>query len=240
MQNQKEKILPPFRPVSSKPILFLNIILGLFWVLFTLFFLGGIIFLAVNSREEIGLDEKGILALLCVFSLIVLGLVALVIYSRKKTYTTIIIDEKGIRYLNVFNNKVRKEIRWSDFAKREKVTYMVEPPKFDVGYIRQSKSFFDQFFWPVLLNGKVEIHSDFFLGKHFFVMFYSNRLELIKTFLLGLAHYRSDITINPEIFSNHYIDSENYVVNYRQQRRVEIIGGLICAVIFAIIYLLVF
>lgn len=240
MRHQQKKILPPFRPVNSKPMLFLNAVFGLFWVFFALFFLGGILFLTINSREETGLDEKGTLALFFVFSLIILAIIVLILYSRKKMYTSIIIDEKGIRYLNAFNNKVRKEIRWSNFAKREKVSYILEPPKFDVSYIRQSKSFFDQFFWPVLINNKIEVHSEMFLGKHFFAMLYANRLELIRTFLLGLAHYRPDITVNPEIFSNHYIDMESYTIDYNQRRKIGIIAGLVCALIFAIIYFSVF
>ncbi|WP_343589957.1 hypothetical protein [Flavobacterium sp.] len=61
MHHQQKKILPPFRPVSSKPMLFLNAVFGLFWVFCALFFLGGIVFLSINSREETGLDEKELL-----------------------------------------------------------------------------------------------------------------------------------------------------------------------------------
>lgn len=239
MQNQQKKILPPFRSINSKPMFFLNLIFGLFWVSFTLFFLGGMIFLIVNTREETGLEEIGTVVLFLVFFSIVLGVIVLYVCSRKKMFTSIIIDEKGIRYLNTFNNKLTKEIRWSNFAKRQKMTYVLEPPKFDVTYIRQSKSFFDQLFWPVLINDRVEIHSDIFLGKHFFVMFYSNRLELIKTFLLGLAHYRSDITINPEIFKNHYIDPENYTINHKRRNLETALGILFTVLILLLIYFLV-
>jgi hypothetical protein len=57
MQNSPQESLPPFRSISSKPMLFLNLILGSFWVFLTLFFLTGLIFLLTSSLNETGLDE---------------------------------------------------------------------------------------------------------------------------------------------------------------------------------------
>lgn len=150
--------------------------------------------------------------------------------------TTIIIDEKGIRYLNKFNNRVVKDLPWSNFTKREKMEHVFEAPKYDVTSIRPMKSFYDQFYWPVLIDNTVTVHNDAFLGKHFLAMFYANRLELIRAFLLGVAHYRPDITVDPIIFSNHYIDPENYNIDYRQQQRIRILSAVFCILILGLIF----
>lgn len=238
MQTQQNSI-PPFRAVSSKPMLLLNFIFGLFWMCFVLFFVAGIVFLLLSSQEEIGLDVIASIFLFLIFFIALVGVALLLIYSRKKMFTTTIIDEMGIRYLNKFNNRVVKEIPWSSFTKREKLEYVFKSPKYDVTSITPIKSFYDQFYWPVLIDNKITVHNDAFLGRHFFVMFYTNRLELIRTFLLGVAHYKPDITVDPVIFSNHYIDPENYNIDYRQQKRVRILSTVFCILVLGLIYYLV-
>lgn len=239
MQNQQKKLLLPFKTVSSKPIMFLDLIFGLFWVFFVLFFPGGIIFLATNSSEETGLDETGMIVLFFVFLFISLGIIVLLIYSSKKMHTTTIIDEKGIRYLNKFNGRIVKELPWNSFAKKEEFEYFFEAPKYDINSRTPMKSLFDQFSWPVLADGKVVIHIDAFLGKHFFAMFYVNRLELIRGFLLGIAHYRPDLTVDPLIFENHYIDQETYDIDYNQRKRIGIVVLLVCVFILVLLYFLI-
>ncbi|KQO21338.1 hypothetical protein ASF10_14580 [Flavobacterium sp. Leaf82] len=235
MQSQ-QKIIPPFRAISSKPMLFLNFIFGLFWVFFVLFFVAGIVFMLFTSPEDIGLDVIASVFLFLIFFIALAGIVVLLVYSRKKMSTTTIIDEKGIRYLNKFNSKIVKEVPWSSFAKREKLEHVFEPPKYDVTSITPMKSFYDQFYWPVLIDDKVTVHNDAFLGRHFFAMFYANRLELIRTFMLGVAHYRPDITVDPIIFTNHYINPEDYSIDYRQQKRVRIMAAVFCIVVLGLIY----
>jgi heme/copper-type cytochrome/quinol oxidase subunit 4 len=239
MQSQQNSI-PPFRAVSSKPMLFLNFIFGLFWVCFVLFFITGIVFLLFSSSEEIGLNVIASVFLFFIFFIALSGIAVLLIYSRKKMSTTTIMDEKGIRYLNKFNNTIVKDLPWSSFVKKDKLEHVFESPKYDVTSITPMKSFFDQFYWPVLIDDKVTVHNDAFLGRHFFVMFYANRLELIRMFLLGVAHYRPDITVDPIVFSNHYIDPKTYIIDYRQQRRIGILGGLFCVIILVVVYYLVF
>ncbi|MBF4516053.1 hypothetical protein IRZ71_06855 [Flavobacterium sp. ANB] len=155
-------------------------------------------------------------------------------------FTTTIVDEKGIRYLNKFNGFVVKDLPWSSFAKKEDFTYLLESPKYDVSSNTPMKSVFDQFAWPVLINKNVVIHTDAFLGRHFFCMFYSNRTELIRSFLLGIARYRPDITVNPAIFVNHNIDMENYIIDYRKRRITQVLGFGVCVFILALSYYFVF
>jgi len=235
MQNSPQESLPPFRSNSSKPMRFLNLILGSFWVCLTLFLLAGFIFLLTSSLNETGLDEAGTIVMSLVFSIILLGIAILLIYSKNKMFTTTIIDEKGIHYFNKFNGRIVKKIPWNSFAKREKLKHYFEPPKYDVTSIRPSKSFYDQFYWPVMIDGKVIAHNDAFLGRHFFVMLYANRAELIRTFLLGIKHYRPDITIDPIIYTDHYINPKTFTIDKKQRLKVEIIGGLLCILIFALL-----
>ncbi|MCD0469674.1 hypothetical protein [Flavobacterium sp. JAS] len=214
----------------------MNFIFGLFWIFCVLFFLAGLIYFVAHSSEETGLDEIGSVAAFFIFLAALSGIVVLLIYSRKKMYTSTIIDEKGIRYLNKFNDKIVKEFPWSSFSQKEDFVYVLESLQYDINSSTPTKSLFDQFYWPVLVNEKVEIHTDAFLGKHFFSMFYANRLELIRTFLLGVRHYKPGITIDPSIFANHYINPETYVIDYRKRRRIGIIGSLICVFVLAILY----
>lgn len=112
MQNQIKKSLPPFISITSKPILFFNIIFGLFGICFLFFFLAGMIFIIAYSHQETGLDEIATVALflICLFAFV--SFLSLVIYYRKRMYTTTIIDEKGIRYLNKFSNRIIKDLPW--------------------------------------------------------------------------------------------------------------------------------
>jgi hypothetical protein len=239
MQNQIKKSLPPFKSITSKPILFLDALLGVFVISFLFFFLAGAIYFATHSYEESGLDE---IASAFAFLLFLFGFVSfagLAFYYRKTRYTTTIIDEKGIRYVNKFNGNIVKDLSWDSFAKKENFEYFFETPKYDINSRTPHKSVIDQFSWPVLLENKVVIHTDTFMGKHFFGAFYSNRTELIRAFLLGVVHFRSDLTIDPAIFAAHYINPENFEINYRQRRQIQFFGFLFCVVILVILYFVV-
>lgn len=242
MQNHQinQNDLPSFKSISSKSMTLLNFIFGIFWLFFGLFFLAGMIFLLSNPSNETGLETTATVFLFCIFLFALVGFISVLIYFRKQMYTSTIIDEKGIRYLNKFNGGVVKDLPWNSFAKKEAFNDAFEIPRYDVGSNTPHKSLFDKFFWPVLINKKVTIHTDAFTGKHPFYMFYSNRSELIRTFLLGLAHYRPDLTIDPIIFTNHYIATDNYAINYRKRRLTAILGVLLFLFILGIVYYFVF
>lgn len=235
MQNQIKKSQPSFRPISSKPIVFLDALLGLFGISFLLFFLAGAIYFATHSFEESGLDEIASTATFLLFLFGFLSFIGLVFYYRKMRYTTTIIDERGIRYVNKFNGNIVKDLPWNSFAKKESFDFF-ETPNYDINSRTPYKSVIDQFSWPVLLDNKVKIHTDVFFGRHFFGAFYSNRIELIRAFLLGVVHFRSDLTIDPAIFANHYINPENFEIDYKQRDRTFIFSLLFTIVILAAVY----
>lgn len=239
MQNQIKKTLPPFRSINSKPILFLDALLGLFVISFLLFFLAGAIYFPTHSFEESRLDE---IASTFAFLLFLFGFVSfagLAFYYRKTRYTTTIIDERGIRFVNKFNGNIVKDLQWNSFAKKESFDFFFEVPKYDINSRTPYKSVVDQFSWLVLVDNKVVIHNDTFMGKHFFGVFYSNRTELIRSFLLGVVHFRSDLTIDPAIFAAHYINPENFEIDYKQRDRILIFGLLFMVLIFAVVYFFV-
>ena len=164
---------------------------------------------------------------------------------QKKSYESFLLKnvDPDKREGDGLNGVFKSVFPISDFnntASLEFVSYVLEPPKYDINSNMPLKAVFDQFYWPVLINDKVIVHNDAFLGKHFFAMIYSNRLELIRAFVLGTAHYRPDITIDPAIFVKHYIDRENYVINYRQRRQIQFFGFLFCVLILVILYFVVY
>jgi hypothetical protein len=70
----------------------------------------------MSSPEDLGLNVIATVSLFFIFLIALSGIVALLIYSRKKMSTTTIIDERGIRYLNTFNKRVIKDLPWSSFV----------------------------------------------------------------------------------------------------------------------------
>jgi hypothetical protein len=107
--------LPSFEPIASRPAKLLNFSVGVLLLLPIVF-----LFFAVFTF----LQEDNIVAALCLFILLFITVILIAVHSInvwKRIYTTIIIDEKGLRFLNKFNNKVVKEISWKSFVKRKRL-----------------------------------------------------------------------------------------------------------------------
>ncbi|MFZ0599530.1 MAG: hypothetical protein WAM46_21255, partial [Flavobacterium sp.] len=95
-----------------------------------------------------------------------------------------------------------------------------------------------KYFWKVAVNEKEYIHTDIFNASYLLSSSYINRKDLIRAFLLGLAHYRPDLTINPWIFIANSIDGKDYTV-YPNTTFWKTIFGFIFVLILAIsVYLL--
>ncbi|OXA83653.1 hypothetical protein [Flavobacterium hercynium] len=221
--NSQKTNLPPFSPVTSKPSTILNYGLGLLTLL-CLFLLVGMLFMLLCF---IPLDEY----LLFVYCLIFLGIVLQIVYIIRTTkHTTTIIDSRGIHYINKFNDKVENTILWDSFRKisefkREIIEIKKSPDSHLLNYdifstmVGSGRYSHEAFFSFVLVNGNVEMHKEKFSGNHIFSMVYSNRLELARTLLLGLSHFRPDLTIHPGIFAMYYIDSNSFVIEYEKRRK---------------------
>lgn len=76
----------------------------------------------------------------------------------------------------------------------------------------------EAFFWFILDNEKTEVHKEIFSGNHIFSMMYSNKLDLVRDLLLGLAHFRPDLKVHPKAFSLYYINPDNYTVQYEKRK----------------------
>lgn len=221
MLSQYKKSLPPFRAVRSISNTYWDFTTGVFFI--ALVFGGAclIIYLIAELFTESSMSGKEILGLI-VLVLLIAGAIGFfmykVVYERRKRYTTTIIDEKGIHYFNRFNNSVVNELLWSQFTERplgkQKGLYIA---KFDVDCLsynsrgaRSEGGSVTKLFWRVIVNEKEIIHSEYFTSSHLFGGIYTNRGDLIRAFLLGLAHHRPDLTINPWIFIANSINKKDY------------------------------
>lgn len=238
MKHKEKKSLPEFEAISSAPDAAMNFLfIFLVFCLISIMPITSVVSIVISNNES----KDGYLTFYVVLFTVVIITVFMValIYENRRAFTSTIIDEKGIRYYNKFKDVVVKDLPWSSFAKREELSYDPIYPRYDIRALRSYKSGFDQFLWGIMIDKKNTLHKDFFRGGHFFCMFYSNRIELIKTFLLGVAHYRPDLTVDPEIFPEHSIDPETYVIDYKQKSKIAIIGWFLVILTFVIVYFFV-
>ena len=221
MLSQYKNSLPPFRAVRSVSNTFWDFTTGIFVLALALAGACLIAYLIVKLFTEPLLSGKEILGII-VLVLSIAGAIGFfiykVVYERRKRYTTTIIDEKGVHYFNRFNNTIVNELLWSQFTERplgkQKGIYIA---KFDIDCLsynsrggRSEGGSITKLFWRINVNEKEIIHSEFFTSSHLFGGIYTNRADLIRAFLLGLAHYRPELTINPWIFTANSINIKDY------------------------------
>lgn len=241
VKHKEKNTLPHFEPISSAPdsamnFLFISSMLSTILAVPVMS-----IFLIFNPNDK-SVDGYFIFYVI-LFNVVLIAVVIIVfIYENKRAFTDTIIDEKGIRYYNKFKGVVVKDLPWSSFVKSEKTSYDLIYPKYDIwsrteGVVNR-RSLFEKFFWRILVGKKIILHKDLFRGRHFFCMFYSNRLELIRTFLLGVSYYKSDLTVDPNVFREQYIDPETFVIDYKTKSRVSIIACFFAILIIIVIFFL--
>ena len=162
-------------------------------------------------------------------------------------YTTVIIDENGIHYFNEFSKKIIKEFLWNNFESIEKYEgsfYFLDLPydsdclKYDV--ISKTKisnaGVNESIYWFVLLDGKVQLIDERFNGNHIFSLFYSNRLELIRSLILGFTHFRPDLKLHPLLFKKYYINPNSFVIEYENRASDRETAFLIVMMITIIVF----
>ncbi|MEO9146394.1 MAG: hypothetical protein ABI237_12655 [Ginsengibacter sp.] len=160
------------------------------------------------------------------------------IYIRPKAYTNINIDSQGIHYWNKYRQVFIKDILWKDFTKTPNPTsksniynhhgndlYSLNPGRYSM--VRKS------FFW-IVKNEKAQLTSESFVSTHVFDIWFANRRELIRTFLLGLAHFCPNIKVNPNVFDSFFIAPETYKFQLAKRNKL-----LLTVIIFTIIILVV-
>ncbi|KQB42258.1 hypothetical protein [Flavobacterium aquidurense] len=244
MLSRYKNSLPPFHAVRSTTNRTWDFIVG-FSIITFMILLAGIIIYSINELFIVAAENKkgisGIIILMIVVSVILALLIYKVIYKRNERFTTTIIDEKGIHYFNRFNNTVVNEILWDNFVKSDlgKKTGL-STAEFDIDCLsydsrgrKSNGAGIIKYFWKVAVNEKEFIHTEFFSASYFLNSSYINRKDLIRAFLLGLAHYRPDLTINPWIFIANFIDRKDYTI-YPNTTFWNIVFGFVFVVILII------
>ena len=245
MINQRIN-LPPFESVESKSSKIHNYGYGIM-IVFTAIF---VVFILFALPFLVGADKSVLVISLLLFLTIIL----IVLYVRKTMkHTTTIIDNLGIHYINKFNNKFIEVILWNDFQKVEDFKGEIRGVssssdadllKYDVfsKMVGSGKYTHEAFFWFVLENDKVEVHKETFSGNHIFSMIYSNKLELVRGLLLGLAHFRPDLKVHSKAFSLYYINPDSFEVDYEKRREdlnsaAFVMVLVVIVVIFAMLFI---
>lgn len=221
----KKNPLPPFVAVKSKENIVLSIIISacVFFIIAVclLLLLGAVYILFVEEDEPIFLKV--------IILLIGLVMNGIWIYLWKRSaltrYTDVTINEKGIFYDNRYTGKPVRQVKWTDFRSRD---------NYAIDCIEPSKGLPLLGWWeagePLLRR-----HEGFRMS-HFYPGAFRNRGELIATLLLGFAHFRPDLTIDPKIYSSFHIDEQKYVFKRKQ----KIIESLFILLFFIIICLLIY
>jgi ABC-type multidrug transport system fused ATPase/permease subunit len=194
-----------------------------------------------------GITEESLFML--IFLVIPLIFISIIYVKRTLSYTTIIIDDKGIHYFNKFKEEMVEEILWEDFESIDKfegsiyfLNKRTDSHFFDYDIAAQVMSKGNvRFYWFKLKNEKVVLHEETFQGKHLFSFFYSNRLELIRAFLLGIRHFRPDVKIHPWAFSLHRINQESFEIEYDKIAGDKALAFLVLVIVgLVLFFILVF
>lgn len=235
MDNKPD--LPLFKPCKSQTNVVANGFIVSFFGglgLLGLGMLGYAVFWLFTPDNE----EVMVKVVIVIMMLILTGLVVFLLVYFRKSYghTGILIDETGITYYYRDQKHIVKLLPWSTFLKnpdekRRQDVYDVN--EFVIGFKTRVKVLQ----WWVMKGGKVDKQSDHFgAGGHFFHFAYLNRLTLISTFLLGLAHFRPDLKINPSVFREFYIDPNEYAFKRKKYIR-DVVIGIAVVVVAVVIYL---
>lgn len=229
----KSSKLPSFEPITSIPLSLVNYSIGFIFILpILLLFVSGFAFVSEDNIE----------AALFVFilgSITFILVLALVFFGWKKAYTTIRIDDKGIHYFNNFNGKVIKRITWNQIIKRKINPSNFYEKQYDVKAVLPYRGIHAYFIFEILIDKKAIMYKEIFHGNHLFCILYNNRLELIRTFLLGLRYFRSDLIIDPQIFEDHFIDQKTFMINYKKRAKFFILISMLILLFAIFLWLLI-
>jgi len=230
---EKQQYLPPFESITSVTSKITSFGYGLTMIFGLLISIGlfvPIFFIRINEEKLFGY----------IFIGIPLFLISFYYIKNTLSYTTIIIDSKGIKYYNKFKGKMIDEILWKNFESIDKFegsTYFLNRRtdscyfNYDVAsqVANRGKVLF---YWFVQKNGIVSLHKETFHGKHIFSFFYSNRLDLVRSLLLGIRHFRPDLRIHPLAYGLHYINPKTFEIDYGRRTDAVVVACLVM-IIFA-------
>lgn len=233
MKKSKKNSLPPFEPITSIPLTVINYSIGGLFIL-PLVLLVASVFVFLN--------ENNVLAAVCITILLLVTTIFIIVHAVdvwKRIYTAMSIDEKGIHYYNKFNKKVVKTIAWKNFVKKKTYTPGFGNDLYDITIEYPLRGIRAYFCFYILVNKEEVMIKEIFQGNHIFYAFYYNRIQLIRTFLLGVKHFKPELKISPIVFIKHFIDPETFVIQYGKRRLLFFYSTLL-VVLFSLICFLIF
>lgn len=228
----KNSLLPPFLAVKSEENKVLSIIISAViasWIAFTIALLAGAVYLLFK-------DTDTPVALKMVLILIGVVMNGIWIYVWKRSgltrYTNVTINEQGVFYYNRYTGKPVKEIKWQDFRASPNKTALQNT----INKVEPLKSTPYLVWWMAGEDGKIVSRQETFRMAHFYPAVFKNRGELIAVLLLGLAHFRPELTIDKSIFSTFYIDEQKYVFKKADQVKMYLYVIVFCVIVFLLSY----
>jgi hypothetical protein len=242
INNMNQQNLPPFKPITSITSKLASYSYGIM-TLFVLIVSFGLLFFILFLVD---ITEESLFIL--IFLNIPLILISVVYIKRTLSYTTITIDQKGIKYFNKFKGQIIEEIHWKNFEsidnfegsvyflnRRTDSNYF----NYDVASQVVNNKGALRFYWFTKKNGTVLLHKETFQGKHIFNMFYSNRLELVRSLLLGLRHFRPDIRIHPHAYGLYFINPETFKIDYAKRDNAMVLAFLILLIVGLVLFFII-
>ena len=229
----KKSLLPPFLAIKSEENKVLSILISAgiaLWVAATFCVLLGAVYVLFK-------DANTPVALKIVLLLIGLLMNGIWIYLWKRSaltrYTNVTINEQGVFYYNRYTDKPVREVRWQDFRTSPDPAELHDT----INKVEPLKSSPYLLWWEAGAEGKTVGRQETFRMGHFYPAVFKNRGELIAGLLLGLAHFRPELTIDKNIFSAFYIDEQEYVFKKAEQVKTYILVIVFCVIVFLLMCL---
>lgn len=225
MQNT----FPEMRSESYNP----GYISGLKWGITALFALLAIVLLVLlisdfSSNHISSLIIYGFLFL--IFGALAGGLVYDIVRSKEHKVSCLIVSQKGVLFLNS-NNKVLSEIKYQNLVKSENP---------------YTKDLFSE-----TATGKTDFRKNFFVHErgdnrevkkkqvNFDIIPLKNRYDLIGHFLKGVTLFRPDLSIDPEVYKDFYLDEKTFRFMPENLKKDIVLKVVILAVVILVLVFII-
>jgi len=225
---------PIFRPIESKEVPYLKVWMFSSVISLLIILIGYLLLLFhTNCLSSVPLY---IIVLAMILAIIPLNFLLCAIdryflKRSKKQYNKVLIDHKGITFLNTYNQIIIAKILWNNIQRRYDQKYDIEL------LISGGRYLTFYFIWSLrpTYDAKIPLWS----AQKFASMFskFTNAHELTRTLISGIVTFRPDIRIDSEVYTIYKIDPVTLEKDYaliKQMKSLEfkffaysIIGTLI-------------
>lgn len=193
---------------------------------------------AVSYAESPSTAAAFLIVYFGVFACALAALLKYVVGRRNLDHDSLLVDSVGIHFLR--SNRTIRKITYADLLASP------DPALPDVSlesrrYSTGRGGHITRYYIGLLsrsADGKPEQHRLDFRGWRLGYSHFSNRYELIATFLKGVARYRPDLVIAPSVMFHYYIDPTTGCYDRKAHVATEIIvNGLLVLLVVAIIFM---